>query len=224
MDRRTCRGAGRTAGKARQAARFTGALLPLVLVSGCSVHVQKGDAGQDKDVSIKVPFANIQVHKDRTNPIDVGLPAYPGAVLSPGSDDQDKSVDVKVGFAQWQVHVQVLRYTSPDPQAKIEDFYLKALSRYGAVLRCRGEEPVGTPTRTGEGLTCRDEKNDGTILTVSDDAHLELKAGSPSRQHIVSFERAGVKSGGTQFSLIALNLPGKNLPGKGEQEQAGKEE
>ena len=212
------------ASKAGRAARLTGALLPLALIAGCSVHVQKGAAGEDKDVSIKVPFANIQVHKDQTGPVDLGLPAYPGAVLSPGSTDQDKSVDVKVGFAQWQVHVQALRYTSPDPEAKVEDFYRKALSRYGAVLRCRGEEAVGTPTRTGEGLTCRDDKNDGTILTVTDDAQLELKAGSERRQHIVSFDQGSAKGGGTQFSLIALSLPALNLPGRGEKEQAGREE
>lgn len=224
MGRTIHRKTGRVASEAGRAAYLTGALLPLALVSGCSVHVQKGDAGQDKDVSIKVPFANIQVHKDQTGPVDLGLPAYPGAVLTPGAAGDDKSVDVKVGFAAWQVHVQVLRYNSPDPQAKIEDYYRKALSRYGAVLTCRGEEAVGTPTRTGEGLTCRDDKNDGQILTVSDDAHFELKAGSPRRQHIVSFDQAGAKAGGTQFALIALGLPGKDLPGKGEKEQAGKEE
>ncbi len=204
---------------ARRAIILTGGLLPLTLMVGCSVHVHKGDAGEDKDVSIKAPFANIQVHKDRTDPADLGLPAYPGAVLSPGSGNDDKSVDVKVGFAQWQMHVQVLRYTSPDAPAKVEDFYRKALSRYGAVLRCRAEEPVGTPTRTGEGLTCRDDRNDGQILTVTDDAHLELKAGSERRQHIVSFAEDRANRSGTQFSLIALELPAR-----GEHEQAGKEE
>lgn len=208
----------RSAGKGRQVL-LAGALFPLALASGCSVHVQKGDAGEDKDVSVKVPFADIQVHKNRTGPVDLGLPAYPGAVLSPGSDSNDKSVDVQVGFAQWKIHVQVLRYTSPDAQAKIEEFYRKALSRYGAVLTCRAEEPVGTPTRTGEGLTCRDNRNNGQLLSITSDAHLELKAGSERRQHIVSFENIAAGSKETQFSLIALELPSK-----GEKEQAGKEE
>ena len=213
---RTRRLAGkRVTHKVRLALLAAGALL----LPGCSIHVSKGDTGDDKDVSVKAPFANIQVHKNRTDPADLGLPAYPGAVLSVGSGDNDKSVDVQVGFAQWQVHVRVLRYTTPDAEAKVEDFYRKALGRYGVVLVCRGEQPVGAPARTGEGLTCRDNHNDGPILTANNNAHLELKAGSERRQHIVSFEDDGAKGKETQFSLITLELPAN-----GDKERAGKEE
>ena len=201
-----------------------GVLAALLMVTGCSVHVHKSGTGEDKDVQIHTPFGGLQVHKDTGGASQLGLPEYPGAALSAGTDGNDKSVDLQMGFAAWQLHVQVANYATSDPEPRVEDFYRKALGRYGAVLRCRGNEPLGEPTRTAEGLTCSDDDAARKRVHISgdSDADLELKAGSEHRQHIVAFKRGG--GPGTHFALIALTLPtGTGHEGKGT-EQAGNEE
>ena len=78
------------------------------------------------------------------------------------------------------------------PKDQVAAFYKKALGRYGDVITCQGNAPVGTPARTTEGLTC----NEDNIAKVKIDqgdygvskGNFELKAGSKRHQHIVGFE------------------------------------
>ena len=183
---------------------WIGTLAGAAVLAGCSVHVNKGGNGEDKDVSIHTPFGGMQVHNNEGGAADLGLPAYPGAVLTADHGGDDKSVDMHLGFGKWQMHVQVANYSTGDPQDKVQAFYRKAMARYGDVLTCHGSEPVGTPTRTKEGLSCA-EKNGAKTVHVTSDAKLELKAGSERRQHIVAFDSR--KHPGTQFALVALTLP-----------------
>ncbi len=185
---------------------WVGALAIAALLAGCSVRVNKGSGGEDKDVSVNMPFGHVQVHNNDGQAVDVGLPAYPEAKLEADNGD-DKSVDVNVGFGPWKVRVQVANYVTGDPENKVQAYYKTALARYGAVLTCRGDEPVGTPARTGEGLTCKDDGSHGRVHTYSSDADLQLKAGSRRAQHIVAFDNKGRP--GTHFALIALELPGQ---------------
>lgn len=195
-------------GVAKQAV-WAGVVVSVVGLAGCSVRVNKqAGNGEDKDVSIKTPFGGLQVHKNGGGSANVGLPAYPGAVLEPEHGDDDKSVDVKMGFGAFQMRVQVANYSSTDPQSKVESFYRKALAQYGEVLVCRGGAPVGTPVRTAEGLTCKDSGDGKNAHVNAGDAELQLKAGSDRRQHIVAFkDREGA---GTHFSLINLQLPAEH--------------
>jgi len=109
--------------------------------------------------------------------------------------------------------VKVVSYQTPDSEEKVTAFYKKALGRYGNVITCRGNSPVGTPTTTTEGLNCDEEKqpkahvNQGGGYTYgySSDKNLELKAGSKRHQHIVGFENP--KDSQTRFALVALDLP-----------------
>ncbi len=84
-------------------------------------------------------------------------------------------------------------------------FYSKSLGRYGDVIECRNNSPVGSPTRTTEGLTCDNEKENH--ISVNDDVSgkMELKAGSKQHQHIVAIDPEG---NGTKFGLVMLDLPG----------------
>jgi hypothetical protein len=89
-------------------------------------------------------------------------------------------------------------------------FYKKALGRYGDVIVCQENKPVGTPSATSEGLTCADDKKGGHVQIDHDDFgggkhSLELKAGSRRHQHIVGFESP--KDGNTRFALVAIDLP-----------------
>lgn len=187
-------------------------LLPgLALVigfAGCKVHVEKGANGEDKNVQVDTPFGGVHVNTDQTTAADLGLPVYPGAQLEKG-DDQHKSADVHMGFGEWEMRVRAVSYSTPDKRDKVVAFYKNALGRYGDVLTCDVNRPVGTPTVTSEGLTCDDgahikaKVNSGGYH--SDDSNFSLKAGSKRHQHIVGFEDD--KGSETHFALVALDLP-----------------
>ena len=177
------------------------AIVALVLLAGCSVRVNKDGSGEEKDVHVGMPFGAVDVHRDAGGgSAELGLPVYPGAVPDE-EKGKDRAVDVHVGFGPWKVRVQAAEYRVRDPEEKVEAFYKSALARYGAVLTCKGKVPVGEPARTAQGLTCRDE---GKGSPHEEGGELQLKAGSPSRQHVVAFHRSGED---TRFALLALELP-----------------
>jgi hypothetical protein len=182
-----------------------GALLPAI---GCNVEVDKGKNGEDKNVKIETPVGGLHVRSDQTTAASLGLPVYPGAQVAPDGDG-DKSADVHIGFGPWQLHVRVVTYTAPDPQQKVLDFYKSAMGRFGAVLECQGNQPIGSPTVTSEGLTCHEDSHsqihvnsDGS--NFDDHSGLTLRAGSRHHQHILAFKTAAE---GTRYSLIELELP-----------------
>lgn len=173
----------------------------LLLTAGCRVQVDKNGDGRDKNVKIDTPLGGLHVRSGNTSAADVGLPVYPGAMIAPDKDG-DKSADVHLGFGEWQLRVKVVNYRTSDSQDKVLAFYQKALGRYGDVIRCQGDQAVGTPTATQEGLNCAEGNGKGHVDLSSD---LTLKAGSRHHQHILGIEK---KDGsGTRFALIELQLP-----------------
>ena len=137
--------------------------------------MDKNKDGKEKNVKIDTPLGGLHVRADETSAADVGLPAYPGAHIAPDKDG-DKSADVHLGFGEWQLRVKVVTYDTSDPQDKVVAFYQKAMGRYGDVIRCEGDQPVGTPTVTREGLTCSDDKSKAHVH-VSENSSLSLKSG-----------------------------------------------
>ena len=198
--------------------RRASAALAVVALSawtaGCRLHVDKGANGEDKNVQMDTPFGGIHVRTDQITAVDLGLPVYPGAELAK-SDDSHKSADVRMGFGEWQLRVRAVSYSTADKQEQVVAFYKKALTRFGEVLTCQGNEAVGLPTVTSEGLTCNDNNNvradAGNFHTGEGD--LELKAGSERHQHIVGFENSSY--GETRFALVALDLPSDLNAGSG---------
>jgi len=188
----------------------------LTWVVGCSVHEVKDANGQEKSVQVDTPFGGVHVNTDQTTAADLGLPVYPGAELVK-NDDQHKSADVHMGFGEWQMRVQAVSYGTADSQDKVMAFYKKALGRYGDVITCRGNTPLGTPTVTANRLSCTDNGKqtnvqiNGSKNGMDIGKGLQLKAGSKRHQHIVGFEEA--KDGKTRFALVALDLPA-GLDGK----------
>jgi hypothetical protein len=190
-------------------------------MAGCRIHVDKNANGEDKNVQVDTPFGGIHVNSDQTTAADLGLPAYPGAQIA-ADKDNDKSADIHMGFGEWEMRVMVVNYSSPDSQDKVEAFYKKALGRFGDVIICQGDAPVGTPTATSEGLTCKEDKH--ANVQVNDHGQdfgyhsnkngIELKAGSQRHQHIVGFENSS--AGETRFALVAVDLP------SGSSEKSGK--
>jgi hypothetical protein len=180
-------------------------------LAGCRVHVDKGANGEDKDVRVDTPFGGIHVNTDQTTAADLGLPVYPGAQVAPDKDN-DKSADIHMGFGEWELRIKVVNYTAADSQDKVVAFYKNALGRFGNVITCQDNNPVGTPTATAEGLTCSDS---GQNVQIDDHGQnygyhsghggFELKAGSKRHQHIVGFESSA--PGQTRFALVAVDLP-----------------
>jgi hypothetical protein len=187
------------------------AALLLAGATGCRVRVEKGDNGIEKNVQVDTPLGGVHVHTDQTTATDLGLPAYPGA-QTVRDKENDKSADVHLGFGEWELRVKVVNYSTPDSQAKVVDFYKKALAQFGEVLVCQSESTVGKPTATSDGLTCDDHGGKGSGIQVgeskSDGQGLQLKAGSERHQHIVGF-KSPVDSQ-TRFALVAIDLPGSS--------------
>jgi hypothetical protein len=176
-------------------------------LAGCfRVHVDKDANGKEKTVQVDTPFGGVHVNTDQTSAADLGLPLYPGAELVT-DDDKHKSADVHLGFGEWQLRVKAVSYATPDSQDKVVAFYKKALTRFGDVITCNGNSPVGTPAVTHEGLNCEDNDKNGKVKLDSNDFRqdFQLKAGSKRHQHIVGFEDP--KNGKTHFALVALDLP-----------------
>jgi hypothetical protein len=174
----------------------------LVGATGCNVQVDKSREG---NVKIATPFGGIAVNKDQTSAAELGLPAYPGAVMDTGGDG-NKSAKVDMGFGSWRLRVKVAHYTTADNRDQVVAFYRQALSEYGSVIECAGDRPVGAATATVEGLTCNHSDGDEAPHGDFGSGDLELKAGSPRHQHLVVFKGGG-HHGSTDFSLIALDLP-----------------
>jgi hypothetical protein len=179
-------------------------------ITGCfRVHVDKDANGEDKNVQVDTPFGGVHVNTNQTSAADLGLPVYPGAKLAT-DNDMHKSADVHLGFGEWELRVRAVSYETTDKQEQVAAFYKKSLGRYGDVITCQGQMPVGMPATTSQGLTCADDGNNANVKIDSrdygtDDNGLQLKAGSKRHQHIVGFENS--KDGETQFALVALDLP-----------------
>jgi hypothetical protein len=152
------------------------------LLAGC--RVEKTTNGDSKDVQIVTPFGGM--NKD---------------------DDKHKSADVNMSFGGFKLRVKVAGFRTDDSTDKVVAFYRDGLKKFGDVISCHDNQPMGSPAKTSEGLGC--DNNHGGHVTVEDkpSTHLiELKAGSEQHQHIVTIDPDG---GGTKFSLVALDLPGK---------------
>ncbi len=183
-------------------------LAVLAMIAGCRVHVDKGANGEDKNVQVDTPFGGVHVNTNQTTAADLGLPVYPGS-QTVSDDDKHKSADVHLGFGEWELRVRAVSYSTSDSQDQVLAFYKKALTRYGDVIACQGNTPVGTPVTTTEGLSCADDKGNNVQIDRGDYGStkngLELKAGSKRHQHIVAFENP--KDGEVRFALVALDLP-----------------
>jgi len=179
-------------------------------MTGCTIDSHKQGTGDN--VKIATPFGGMSIKTDE-NAVEAqtGLPAYPGAQIAKktdGNDHNSGAADINMSFGSFQLRVKAVSYTTPDSPDKVLAFYRKGLARYGTIIQCSGHEPVGTPTRTPDGLDCSDNNGHGkTNYKVNEDfsGKTELKAGSKQHQHIVSVDPQG---GGTKFGLVALDLPG----------------
>ena len=184
-------------------------LLPLlVFLAGC--HVSSDGKRGDNNVNVATPFGGLQIKtNEAAAQAAVGLPTYPGSQPiknDHGADHDSGAADINMSFGSFQMRVKALSFRTPDSPDKVQAFYRNALRRYGDIVACVDDHPVGTPTRTAEGLTCDKDGHDASDSSDAASAKkIELKTGSEKHQHTVSIEPEG---GGTKFALVALDLPG----------------
>jgi hypothetical protein len=173
------------------------------MMSGCRIESDKRN-GND-NVKIATPFGGMTVKtNDAVVTEGLGLPVYPGAELVK-KDKNNGAADVNMSFGSFQLRVKAASYRTEDSPDKVSTFYRKALGRYGDVIECQNNKPVGTPTRTEEGLTCDNDKENHITVNEDMSGKSELKAGSKQHQHIVAIDPDG---NGTKMGLVALDLPG----------------
>ena len=106
------------------------------LVAGCSVKVDKGANGEDKNVQVDTPFGGVHVNTDQTTAADLGMPVYPGAEVV-SDDDNHKSADVHLGLPPGgSCECAPFPMQPPTRRRRWLAFYKKALGRYGDVITC----------------------------------------------------------------------------------------
>ncbi|MGI4829665.1 MAG: hypothetical protein ACRYFU_15935 [Janthinobacterium lividum] len=175
------------------------ALLFPVALAGC--HVETHKDGKNNNVDIGTPFGGLSVKTDEPATLSkLGLTPYPGATLVRKHNGEDGTADVNLSLGDFKLGVQAADLQTMDSQDKVLAFYRKDMRRYGAVLTCRGQDTVGQPTRTADGLTCN------TNQDHPGGDEMQLRAGSESHQHIVGLH---AEDGGTRIGLVALDLPFK---------------
>jgi hypothetical protein len=180
--------------------------IPLALlvfcIAGCSV--QQHGSNDNKDVKIETPFGDMKVKTNNAVVVsDIGLPVYPGSTVVK-QDSRNGAVDLDLSFREFHVRAKGATYRTADSPEKVKDYYRKELGRYGDVIECRGKQAAaGSPSKTSEGLSCSDNGRFSVSQTTKD-PDVELKTGSKTHQHVVAIEK---NSGGTQFGLVALDLP-----------------
>jgi hypothetical protein len=175
-----------------------------VLLAGCSVSSNRH--GNGDNVQIGTPFGSMHIKTNNdANVAGIGLTAYPGAVPVKEHNGKDNdNADINLNFGDVHIGVKAASFQTPDAPTKVEAFYRQDMSRYGDVLKCKGDSAIGQPTRTAAGLTCSDDHEHHEIHISDDHNELELRAGSPGHFHVVGIQP---RDGGTKIGLVALDLP-----------------
>jgi len=84
-----------------------------------AVHVNVGQDGGNKEVSIKTPLGSLEVNKD-VNEASLGLPIYPGATRLKDHDSATVNIDIA---DQAKVRVLAGKFETSDSIDKVRAFY-----------------------------------------------------------------------------------------------------
>ncbi len=162
-----------------------------ILISGCSVQVNKDQAGRDADVDVRTPVGSVSV-KATEQPADTGLKTYPGARLA-RNDDHAESANVKVnGGRLFGVTVAASKFESDDSPEAIAEFYRSELKAFGEVVECHGN--IDFPGGPAAHAVCRDER--------SAEHKTQLAVGTHDNQRIVAITPRGRT---TEFALVHVD-------------------
>ena len=146
--------------------------------------------------------------QDKVSLADIGLPAYPGAVLVKDLDKNGKEDKGSFGFSLWGgsfgLKLSLLKYRSPDSMEKIGQFYRDAMGRYGKVLDCSMTAPSSDDDKTDN-----NGKKNISLRCSKDDVKpgkLVIKVGKDEKHfRMVAMER---QANGVEFQLLNLSVNG----------------
>jgi hypothetical protein len=174
------------------------ALAALAFLAGCSVHEGRTASGEKK-VDISTPFGNIKVNTD-VDVKDTGLPVYPGAQRIEKLENDRDAANVDISVAGVGVKVVAIKYRSDDSPDKVLAFYRPKMKDFGGkFLECQQQ-----------GFVTYNHVDDDKEITCDKGSHtgtdVELKAGTPDRQHIVAVKPSG---SGSEFALVYVVKRGK---------------
>lgn len=179
-------------------------LLALAL-AGCTIHQTKSeDSGKPEKVDIRTPMGNLKVRTADVDVKDTGLSVYPGAQRATETKDHDtNAANVNIDTPVFQLKVVAVKYTSPDPPAKVLDYYRKEMKTFpGKFLECPATGDVDDiqieDHKDSKEMTCRSEKGgvaDGTVL----------KVGSSNKQRVMHVKPSGK---GSEFALVYVRAHG----------------
>jgi hypothetical protein len=180
--------------------------VPLLALAfaGCTIHQTKSeDSGKTEKVDIRTPMGSLKVRSTDVDPKDTGLSVYPGAQRVTETGDNDThSANVNIDTPVFQLKVVAVKFTSPDPPAKVLDYYRKEMKTFpGKFLECKGTGNMSDvnpdDSEKNKDLSC-DSKNSGDGT--------DLKVGSPNKQRLVHVNPSGK---GSEFTLLYLRAHGE---------------
>jgi hypothetical protein len=174
------------------------AVAALGLLAACSVNEGRSENGEKK-VDIRTPFGDIKVNTD-VDVKDTGLPVYPGAERVPSTEHDKDAANVNISSGAFGLKVVAVKFRSGDPPAKVLEFYRPKMKSFGGkFLECQQQGFVTyNHTDDSKEITCDQGSHNGTDI--------ELKAGTPDRQHIVAVKPNG---SGSEFALVYIAKHGK---------------
>lgn len=168
------------------------AILAASLSSLAFAQNDKADSTEKHKIAVETDAGRYGVGADKLDPKQLGVAIYPGAKVAENKDNESKENGAAL-FLDWgkdSTHLYVQKYVSSDPAEKVISFYRKQLSKYGAVLECRGSKPVNA-----DAAKAKCDNGD-------DDHDIELKVGPETKQHIVGVTPT---ARGTEFAIVYLD-------------------
>jgi len=172
--------------------KFTRSLVvAAVVLSSVAVAQNDKSTPQKQKIVVETNTGRYGVGAEKLDPKQLGVAIYPGSKVAESKDNQSKDNGGHL-FLDWgkdSTHLYVQKYISSDSADNVVSFYRKQLSKYGAVLECRGGKPV---TADAAKLECDNGDDDNDI---------QLKVGPERKQHIVGVTPT---ARGTEFAIVYL--------------------
>ncbi len=131
----------------------------------------------------------------RTQPADVGLPVFAGAVAFKESRDEKAAITLGAWAGQFGLQVHAMKFRSDAAGDRVAAFYARELGRYGEVLDCRDPAARVKPPKDSDKLSC-----DGGAPTAG---NFEYRVGTAKSFRVVSVRKDGE---GSRFDMAKVDV------------------
>jgi hypothetical protein len=176
--------------KSERLAAGVGLLLALLSLSPLARAQEK------KHLTISTDEGFVSLSTDKPSAEKLGLHVYPGAKVR-AEEGNDSGANLSLTSKEGAVRLQVMKFATSDPAAKVLAFYKKDMTKWGNVLECKGGKQVSfdvTDPAHKNSLTCDKDGHDDGNATL-------LKTGTDGNQRIVAVVEKGKE---TEFTIIHI--------------------